>query len=108
MKDRVILGREGVVAAAILRDQRAERGARIGARALEHQMFEEMRDAGFAARVVSGAGLVPDHLGNRGDAVIGQHDHLQPIPERKALGIEALGRGRRHRDGGKQQKASEN
>jgi hypothetical protein len=40
--------------------------------------------------------------------VIGQHDHLQPIPERKALGIEALSRGRCHRDAGKQQKASKN
>ena len=60
--------------------------------ALEHQMFEEMREPGFAWRLVGRADLVPDHLRDDGRAVIGDHHHLQAVVER-----ESGGTFRRHR-----------
>ena len=54
--------------------------------AFEHQMLEEMRQSRFARRLVGRADLVPDHLRDNGGAVIGDHDHLQTVVERKACG----------------------
>ena len=60
---------------------------------LEHQMFEEVRQARFARRLVGGADLVPDHLRDDGRAVIGDHEHLQPIVEGEAGGTLRRDRG---------------
>ena len=49
--------------------------------ALEHQMFEKMREARFAGRLVGGADLVPDHLRDHRRAVIRDHHDLQAIGE---------------------------
>ena len=54
--------------------------------ALEHQMLEEMREAGFAGRLVGRADLVPDHLRDHGRAVVGDHHDLQAVAEREAGG----------------------
>ena len=86
----VILAGKGIVAAAVLRDQRAESAGRVRFRALEHQVFEEMREAGAAARVVGGADLVPHHLGNGRDPVVRQRHHLKAVAEREGLGRELL------------------
>ncbi len=52
-----------------------------GRRALEHEMLEEMGDAGGAARLVGGAHPVPDHLRHHGGAVVGDDDELKAVGE---------------------------
>ena len=52
--------------------------------ALEHQMLEEMREAGFARRLVGRADLVPDHLRDDRRAVIRDHHDLQAVGKREA------------------------
>ncbi len=89
MKGGVVLGGEGVVPAAILRDQTRELAGREVPGAAEHQMLEEMRDTRLAARLVGGADLVPHHLGDDGGAVIGDDDDRKPVGEGEALGVEA-------------------
>ena len=42
-------------------------------------MFEEMREAGFARRLVGGADFVPDHVGDDRRAMIGDHDDFKPV-----------------------------
>jgi hypothetical protein len=61
--------------------------------ALEHQMLEEMREPGFAWRLVGRADLVPDHLGDDGCAVIGDHHHLQAVLKRERGGTFRRDRG---------------
>ena len=51
--------------------------------ALEHQVFEEMREAGLARRLVGGADLVPDHVGDDRRAAVRDHHDLQPVGERE-------------------------
>jgi hypothetical protein len=58
----------------------------VPAGALEHQVLEKMRQAGFAGRLVGGADLVPDHLGDDGGAVIRDHHNLQAVAEGEAGG----------------------
>ena len=77
----VVLGGEGVLAAADLGDLGAEFAWLVVGRALEHQMFEEMRDAGFAGRLVGAADLVPDHVGDDRGAVIRDDDDLHAVVE---------------------------
>ena len=97
VKGGIVLGGECVVAPAVACDQRGKAARRNGGRALEHQMFEEMGDAGFPERIVGGPDLVPDHLHDRRDAMV-RHDHnLHAVAEREALGPEALRRGGRSR-----------
>ena len=55
-------------------------------RALEHQMLKEMRQSRFARRLVGRADLVPEHLGDDGGTMIGDHHHLQAIAEGEAGG----------------------
>ncbi len=74
----VVIG-EGVIVAAVLGDDLGELAGRDLLRALEHQMLEEMRDAGRAGRFVGGADLVPDHLGDDGRAAIRDHDHMEAV-----------------------------
>ena len=77
-----VVGRgEGVLVAADPQHGLGKLAGRMLAGALEHQMFEKMRKAGFAGRLVGGADLVPDHLGNDRRAVIRDHHDLQAIAE---------------------------
>ena len=83
----VVGGGEGVLVAADRRDALAELVARMLRRALEHQMLEEMRDAGLAGRLVGRADLVPDHVGHDRRAVIGDDDDLHAVAERELHGV---------------------
>ena len=73
------MGGEGVFLAAILGDGLGEEvaGHRLGA--AEHHMLEEMRQAGNAGRIVHRADLEPQHLGDHGGAMIGDHHHLHAV-----------------------------
>jgi len=51
------------------------------ARALEHHVFEHVRGAGQAARLVAAADLVPDLRDHHRRAVILAHNHLQAVAE---------------------------
>jgi hypothetical protein len=73
-------------------------------RALEHQVFEEMRDAGLAERIIRRSVPVPDHVGYDRRAAVRDHHHVETVvegegrhlrpptfrtPERGALGAKA-------------------
>ena len=73
----IVAAGEGILLTADLGDVLRERGAGIFRGALEHQMFEEMRETGFARRLVGGADFVPDHMGDDRRAMIGNDDDLQ-------------------------------
>ena len=88
---RVVMRGEGVLLAAILRDDAREIARRHRLGAAEHQMLEEMRGARFADDLVGGADLVPDHLRHDRRAMIGDDDDLQPVRQREALRVEELG-----------------
>ncbi len=81
-----IVMREGVVLSAIARDDARELAGRDLLRALEHQMFEEMRKAGLARRLVRRADFVPDHMRHDRRAVIGDHEHVHAVLKREGLG----------------------
>ena len=84
----VVLAREGVVGTAVRGDDLRELAGRDGRRSLEHQVFDEVGDAGFARRLVGRADLVPDHLDNDRGARILDHDDLKPVVQGEGLGIE--------------------
>ena len=89
-----VIGRgEGVFVAADAQHRLGKFADRMLAGALEHQMLEEMREPGFAWRLVGRADLVPDHLGDDGRAVIGDHHHLQAVLERERGGTFRRDRG---------------
>ena len=75
-----VVGRgEGVLVAADPKHGLGKFTGRMLGGALEHQMFEEVGEAGFAGRLVGGADLVPDHLGDDRRAAIRDHDDLQAV-----------------------------
>ena len=78
----VVVG-EGVVLAAVPRNDLGELAWRDRLGALEHQMLEEMGNAGRAARLVGGADLVPDHLGHDRSAMVGDDQDLKTVAERE-------------------------
>jgi hypothetical protein len=105
----VVARGEGVFLTADMRDHLREFTRRVLRRALEHQMLEEMRQARFSRRLVGGADLVPDHVGDNRRAVIGNDDQLQSVREREVgdlgAGLLSAERGRgqcggENRDGG--------
>ena len=83
----VIAGGEGIAVAAIDADQPVQFAGGIFGRALEHQMFEEMRDARLAHRLIGGAHLVIDHVGDDRGAMIGNDDDLHAVGEREGGNI---------------------
>ena len=101
---RRVMGGEGVVLAAIAGDELGKLARRDLFGALEHQMFEEMRDAGFALRLVGGPDLVPHHLRDNRRAAVGDDDHLHAVGKRcvghigteRRYGRCGTGRGRKH------------
>ena len=99
VKGRVVVGGEGVFLTAAARDHVRELAGRMLGGALEHQMFEEMRQPRFARRLVGGADLVPDHVGNHRRAVIGNDDQLEAVGQREVgdLAGGLVGGGKRRR-----------
>ena len=79
----VVARGEGVLLAADGRDGLRERALRILLGALEHQMFEEMREPGLAGGLVGGADLVPDHVGDDRRAVVGNDHDFEAVGERE-------------------------
>ena len=78
----------------------AERGERPGktpgrilGRALEHQMFEEMRETRFSQLLVGRAHAVPDHVRDDRRAVIGDHHDFEAVRERELANGRARGLG---------------
>ena len=77
----IVIAGKRILLAAEIRDKLREFALRIGLGALEHQMFEEMRDAGLARRIVGGAVAIPNHMRHDRRAVIRDDDDIQAICE---------------------------
>ena len=58
---------------------------------LEHQVLEEVGDAGDAPRLVGGADPVPDHVGDDRRAVVGDDHHLHAVGELELVGAGGAG-----------------
>ena len=84
----VIVAGEGVLLTAVERDDARELARSQGVGTLEHEMLEEMGVARFAGRLVGGADLVPEHVGDDGRTAVGDDHHLQAVVEGEGLGIE--------------------
>ena len=91
----VVVARERVLLPAEVRDEIGELALRMLLRALEHQMLEEMRDAGLSHRIVRRAVLVPDHMGDDRRAAILDRDDLHAVWQREMvdLGLAAVAGG---------------
>ena len=89
----VIVAGERVLLAADLRDGFREGALRMRLGALEHQMFEKMRDARLAWRIVGRTVAVPDHVGDDRRATVRDDDDGQSVVEFEIDDADA-GRGR--------------
>ena len=92
-----IVAGEGVLHAADLGDEFRELALGMALRAFEHEMFEEMGDAGFARRIVGRAVAVPDHVGDDRRAMIGNDDDVEAVRKREIRHLRRGRSGRRHR-----------
>ena len=86
----VIVAGEGVLLAADLRDRLRERALGMLGGALEHEMFEKMRDARLARRIVGRTVAVPDHVGDDRGAMVGNDDHRHAVVELALYDFEGL------------------
>ena len=103
----VVVRGEGVLVAADLQHGLRELAGRMLRGALEHQMFEEMRESRFAGRLVGRADLVPDHLRHDRRAMILDHHDLKPVRQGEG-GRRLRGEGGlRRRGGGRQNECCE-
>ena len=89
----VIVGGEGIFLAAEFGDELRKLALRVIRRALEHEMFEKMRNAGFAWRIVRRTVPVPDHMRDDRRTVIWNDHNVETVIELEILNA---GRGRRH------------
>jgi hypothetical protein len=78
-----VVAGERVVLAAQARHDLGEFAGRDLFRGLEHQMLEEMGDAGDARRLVRRADAVPHHVGHHGRAIVGHHNALHAVGQRE-------------------------
>ncbi len=62
-------------------------------RALEHQVFEQVRETAAAERLVLGSDVVPDVDGDDRRLTVGMHDHTQAIRQGEFLIGDVHGRG---------------
>ena len=83
----VVLRGEGVLLAADRGDLLGEAARRVLGGALEQQVLEEMREAGLAGRLVGGADLVPDHVGDDRRAPVRDHDHFEAVGQREVADV---------------------
>ena len=92
---RLVVGRVGVALAADRRDHRRVRLGLDVLRALEHQVLEEVREAGAARLLVLRADVIPElQVHDRRRVVLGQ-DHRQAVRQRGHLVLELRRAGRR-------------
>ncbi|KAF0231635.1 MAG: hypothetical protein FD175_543 [Beijerinckiaceae bacterium] len=89
----VIVGGEGVLLPAKAGDNLGKLALGVLVRALEHQMFEKMRDAGLALRIIRRAIAVIDHMRDDRRASIGDHHDLKPIGEVEMINRRAVAHG---------------
>ena len=76
-----VVGRRAVVVAAGRLEQRVELAFLHVLRALEHQVLEEVREAGAAGPLVGRAHVIPDVDGHDGHAGVAVQDHVEPVGE---------------------------
>ena len=74
---------EGVLLPADRGDEFGELALGMGVGALEHQVLEEMGDAGLARRIVGRAVAVPDHVRDDGRAMVGNDHDLEAVLQRE-------------------------
>jgi hypothetical protein len=83
-----VVAGDGVVVAAVPgHDLRELAGGHL-LRALEHQVLEEVRQAGLRLRAVGGADPVPEPVRHDRGPAVRHHDDLQPVVEREGLRVE--------------------
>ena len=75
----IIVRRERILLAAHFVDGLREFSGRSLGRALEHQVFEEMRQPRLARRFVGGSDPVPDHVGDDRRAVVGDDHDFEAV-----------------------------
>ena len=74
-----IVAGEGVLRAPDLGNEFRELTLGMALGALEHQVFEEVSDAGFARWVVGRAVTVPHHVGDNRRAMIGNDHDVEAV-----------------------------
>ena len=67
---RIVAGRERVFIAAVAGDDFGKLSVGDGGRSFEHQVFQNVRDARFAERIVNAARFVPNHVRYGGRAMV--------------------------------------
>ena len=81
--------------------ERLEELALVVLRAVEHQVLEQVREAGAAGRLVLAADVVPEVDRHDRRLAVGVHDHAQAVGQRELLVRDVDGRlGRRLHGGG--------
>ena len=80
----IIIG-ESIVTPAIARNRLGEFTGRELVRALEHQMFEKMRQPRLARHFVCRANAIPDHMGHNRRTVIRNNQNLHPVGQRESF-----------------------
>ena len=78
---RHVVAGEGIVLATHARDLAGEGAGRDLVRRLEHQVLEEVGDAGDAGRLVGGARAVPHVVRDDGRAAVGNDHDLKAVGE---------------------------
>ena len=105
-EDSGIFLRVGVAASAVARDDRCVRLGLHVLRALEHHVFEQVREPGATRLLVPRADVIPDRDVHDRRRVILREDHPQPVRKCRDLVIELrrMDRGvqRRHERGSAQ------
>ena len=107
---RIVGTRERVLLAANGGDSLREQAHGILLGTLEHEVFEEMREAGLSRRLVGRAHLVPDHMGHDRRAVVRNDDDFQAVFQREMADLRSgrcFDRGRHRSRAGNDEKQSE-
>ncbi len=81
----VVAASESVLVSTISGDQAGKFAARHVGRAFEHQMFQQVGNAGQPARFVAGADLVPDLRDHHRGAMVLAHQHFQAVVQSKFM-----------------------
>ena len=92
-----IIAGEGVLRAPDLGNEFRELTLGMALGALEHQVFKEVGDAGFAWWVVGRAVAVPHHVSDDGSAMIGNDHDVEAVGQGEIHDVRRGRRGRRHR-----------
>ncbi len=89
----VVVAGEGVLLAAEAGDGLREGAHRVLLGALEHQVLEEVGDAGLAERIIGRTVAVPDHVGRHRRPVVRHHHHIEVVVEGEGRNLRPPGLG---------------